>query len=128
MCVELLEEKAGQADLPAARDVSDGEKDPLAWGWFRHRACGSCCAPAPRSLLASPGGMPVPWVHTKVQGWAARSAPLGEGTAGLLGLGKVPTPEHPSSEISHCVTAQCWDVLEVAGCGADLAMERDDFI
>lgn len=52
----------------------------------------------------------------------------GEGTAGLLGLGKVPTLEHPASEISHCVTAQCRDVLEVAGCGADVAMERDDFI
>lgn len=52
----------------------------------------------------------------------------GEGTAGLLGLGKVPTPEHSASQISHCVTAQCRDVLEVAGCGADLAMERDDFL
>lgn len=60
MCVGISEEKSGQMDLPAARDVPDGEKDPSAWGRLRHRACGSCCTPVPRSLLASPSWMQTP--------------------------------------------------------------------
>lgn len=60
MCVEISEGKSGQMDLPAARDVSDGEKDPSAWGLLRHQACGSCCTPVPRSLLASPSWMQTP--------------------------------------------------------------------